>query len=97
MNTIVIGMTFHPGQWDCPKDKAKKEVGVVFLDNNHTRKVVNSFDLVVALCIVNENENINGKKHQSLLQSKDDASQKNQQLVSWKHSRAISICSFLYG
>jgi len=34
VNTIVIGTRFHPGQWDCPKDKAKNEVGIICLDNN---------------------------------------------------------------
>jgi len=56
VNTIVIGTQFHPGQWDCPKDKAKKEVGIICLDNNRTRKIVNSFDHFVDLCIVDENE-----------------------------------------
>jgi len=61
VNTIVIGTRFHPGQWDCPKDKAKKEVGIICLDNNRTRKIVNSFDLFVDLCIVNDNEKIQWK------------------------------------
>jgi len=56
VNTIVIGTELHPGQWDCPKDKAKKEVGIICLDNNHTRKVVNSIELFVDLCIVDDNE-----------------------------------------
>jgi len=56
VNTNVIGTEFNPGQWDCPKDKAKNEVGIICLDNNRTRKVVESFDLFVDLCIVNENE-----------------------------------------
>jgi len=54
VNTIVIGTRFHPGQWDCPKDKAKNEVGIICLDNNRTRKIVDSFDLFVDLCIVDE-------------------------------------------
>jgi len=52
MNTIVIGSELHPGQWDCPKDKTKKDTGIICLDNNHTQIVVNSFDLFVNLCIV---------------------------------------------
>jgi len=56
VNTNVIGTEFNLGQWDCPKDKAKNEVGIICLDNNRTRKVVESFDLFVDLCIVNENE-----------------------------------------
>jgi len=55
-NTIVIGTELHPGQWDCPKDKTKKEVGIICLDNNRTRKVVNSFNLFVDLCIVDDNK-----------------------------------------
>jgi len=34
VNTVVIGTEFNPGQWDCPKDKAKNEVGIICLDNN---------------------------------------------------------------
>jgi len=30
-NTIVIGNEHHPGQWDCPKDKTKREVGIFVL------------------------------------------------------------------
>ncbi len=56
MNTVVIGSEFYPGQWDCPKDKAKKEVGIICLDNNRTRKVVDSFDLFVDVCIVSNDE-----------------------------------------
>jgi len=56
MNTIVIGSELHPGQWDCLKDKTKKEIGIICLDNNRTRKVVNSFDLFIDLCIVDEND-----------------------------------------
>jgi len=40
----------------------KKEIGIICLDNNHTRKAVNSFDLFVALCIVNENDKHQWKK-----------------------------------
>jgi len=56
VNMIVIGTGLHPGQWDCPKDKAKKEVGIICLNNNCTRKVVNSIELFVDLCIVDDNE-----------------------------------------
>jgi len=56
MNTIVIGTDFNLVQWDCPKDKAKNEVSIICLDNNRTWKVINSFDLFIDLCIVNENE-----------------------------------------
>jgi len=61
VNTVVIGTDFNPGQWDCPKDKAKKEVGIICLNNNRTRKVINSFDLFVDMCIVDEKEKNNGK------------------------------------
>ncbi len=61
-NTIVIGTELHPGQWDCPKDKTKKEVGIICLDNNRTRKVVNSFNLFVDLCIVDDNKSSNGNR-----------------------------------
>jgi len=56
MNTIVIGTDFNLGRWDCPKDKAKKEVGIICLDKNQTQKVINSFDLFVDMCIVDEKE-----------------------------------------
>jgi len=62
MNMIVIGTTIYPGQWDCPKDKGKNKVGIICLDNNCTRKVVNSFDLFVDLCIVDENEKYQWKR-----------------------------------
>jgi len=56
MNTVVIGSVFYPGQWDCPKDKSKNEVGIICLDNNRTRKVINSFDLFIDLCIVEDDK-----------------------------------------
>jgi len=61
MNTSVIGTEFNPGQWDCPKDKAKKEVGIICLDNNRTQKVIESFDLFVDLCIVDESKKLQWK------------------------------------
>jgi len=56
VNTNVIGTEFNLGQWDCFKDKAKNEVRIICLDNNRTQKVVESFDLFVDLCIINENK-----------------------------------------
>ncbi len=61
MNKSVIGTDFNPGQWDCPKDKAKNEVGIICLDNNHIWKVIKSFDLFVDLCIVNESDKLQWK------------------------------------
>jgi len=99
MNMIVIGSELHPGQWDCPKDKTKKEVGIICLDNNHTQKVVNSFDLFVNLCIVDENDKHQWKMSISHYREAMKLLHKKQtsQLMSWNHFRVISMCSLFCG
>jgi len=95
VNTIVIGTDFNLGQWDCPKDKAKKEVGIICLDKNQTQKVINSFDLFVDMCIVNENKKKQWKA--SIGHYHEDMKLLCKKLASWKLFKAMLISFLLYG
>ncbi len=49
--TKILGSMENPSQWECPCDRSKRELGIICLDNNKTRKVVNGLDLIIDFCI----------------------------------------------
>jgi len=51
VNTKVFGTPDNPSQWECPCDRTQCELGIICLDNMKTRKIVNSIDLFLDLCI----------------------------------------------
>ena len=51
-NTMVWGTPTSPTQWECPYDKATKELGILCLDNNKTRQAINKLEVILDLCIV---------------------------------------------
>lgn len=52
LNTRVWGTEDNPTQWQCPRDETKKELGVLCLDNNKTRKAINNLEILYQFCIV---------------------------------------------
>jgi len=63
MNTEVLGNADNPGQWDCPWDHSKKIVGEICLGNNCTRKIIETFDLFIDLCIPDDAANEKWKEY----------------------------------
>jgi len=55
-NTMIFGTPENPSQWECPCNRAHCELGIICLDNTKTRKIVNSIDLFLDLCIVDGDE-----------------------------------------
>jgi len=51
VNTKIFGTPDNPSQWECPCDRTQRELGIICLDNMKTRKIVNSIDLFLDLCI----------------------------------------------
>ena len=54
LNTYILGDEDGPAQWVLPMDKDKKTVGVICLDNNRIRKILNRFETLVAASITDE-------------------------------------------
>jgi len=52
--TKILGSVENPSQWECPCDRSRRELGIICLDNNKTRKVVNGMDAVIEFCISSE-------------------------------------------
>jgi hypothetical protein len=51
INKSILGTADDPCQWMCPFDAKKKEVGPITMDNVRTRRVVDSFDMLIAFCV----------------------------------------------
>jgi hypothetical protein len=54
INRSILGTDDDPCQWMCPYDAKKKELGPITMDNVRTRRIVDSLDIVVDLCITDE-------------------------------------------
>jgi hypothetical protein len=54
INTAILGTTDDPCQWMCPYDAKKKELGPITMDNVRTRRVVDGLDIIVDLCVIDE-------------------------------------------
>jgi hypothetical protein len=52
-----------PTHWECPYDKQEKTIGIICLDNGRTRRVVNSIEKVIDVCLSDDDvESIIGKR-----------------------------------
>ena len=51
-NTDIWGSADNPSHWECPRDDSKNEIGIICLDNNRTRAVVNNIEDLVDVCII---------------------------------------------
>ncbi|KAI2490108.1 hypothetical protein MHU86_24479 [Fragilaria crotonensis] len=54
MNRAILGSEDDPCQWMCPYDPKKKELGPITMDNVRTRRVIDSLDKVIDLCVIDE-------------------------------------------
>jgi hypothetical protein len=54
INRVILGTDDDPCQWMCPYDAQKKELGPITMDNVRTRRVVDSLDIVIDLCVIDE-------------------------------------------
>lgn len=50
VNTEILGDGYNPTQWQCPREDQGKAVGTITLDNTRVRKIMNSLDLLLAVC-----------------------------------------------
>jgi hypothetical protein len=61
MNSSILGDEFNRTFWRCPVEKGDtstaKKVGIVSLSNGRSRKVLESIDDLIDLCIVNPDKN----------------------------------------
>ena len=51
VNRSVLGNNIHPSSWTCPYDEKVGKLAPLSLDNNKTRKVVNSFEELVEVSV----------------------------------------------
>ena len=51
MNTAILGTQEQPRQWVMPYDNKTKSVAIICMDNVRVRKVVQSFDKLVDICV----------------------------------------------
>lgn len=58
LNNEIIGDEDGPAQWQLPMNDEGTNVGIISLDNNHIRKVINKFDLLVAVSVCDESQTI---------------------------------------
>jgi hypothetical protein len=54
LNTVILVDDDGPAQWVLPYNQEKKTVGVICLDNNHIRKILNHYELLVELSVYNQ-------------------------------------------
>ena len=55
-NREIWGDDDSPTQWECPYDPQEKVIGIICLDNGRTRRVVNMIELVIDLCLADDDE-----------------------------------------
>ncbi len=58
LNTEILGDEEGPAQWRLPMDDNGTNVGIICLDNNRIRKVINKFELLVAVSVRDESRAI---------------------------------------
>ena len=54
INKSMLGTNADPCQWMCPFDFKKKELGPITMDNVRTRRIMDSLDIMVDVCVVDE-------------------------------------------
>ena len=54
INRSILGTDDDPCQWMCPYDPKKKELGPITMDNVRTRRIIDSLDTIVDLCVIDE-------------------------------------------
>ena len=54
INTSIIGTNANPCQWVCPFDSRTKEIGPITMDNMCTWPIIDSFELIIELCVVDQ-------------------------------------------
>jgi hypothetical protein len=54
INTSIIGTNADPCQWVCPFDSRTKEIGPITMDNMRTWHIIDSFDLIIEFCVVDQ-------------------------------------------
>jgi hypothetical protein len=54
VNRSILGTDDDPCQWMCPYDANKKELGPITMDNVQTRRIIDSLDTIVDLCVIDE-------------------------------------------
>jgi hypothetical protein len=50
-NCEIWGTPESPTHWECPYDKQEKIIGIICLDNGRTRRIVNSIETVIDVCL----------------------------------------------
>jgi hypothetical protein len=54
LNTEILGNEDVPAQWQLPMNDVGTNVGIICLDNNRIRKVINKFELLVDVLVCDE-------------------------------------------
>jgi hypothetical protein len=52
VNRRVLGDDLNQTQWQCPRDDAERQLGVICMDNTKIRKMMNKLDGLIDLCVV---------------------------------------------
>jgi hypothetical protein len=52
INRAILGTEDDPCQWMCPFNAKKKELGPITMDNVSKRRVLDSLDIIIDLCVV---------------------------------------------
>jgi len=60
-NTMIFGTPENPSHWDCPCDRTWRELGIIYLDNTKTWKIVNGIDMFLDLYIDDKIERLKWK------------------------------------
>jgi len=54
VNCNIMGSEGNLGQWECPRDDKKFELGDINFENGRVRRIINDIDSFIALCIVED-------------------------------------------
>jgi hypothetical protein len=56
INNNVLGDEDNPAQFACPAEDSAKHIGIICLDNNRTRKIVNQLSGLIDICLPDDEE-----------------------------------------
>jgi hypothetical protein len=62
-NTSILGDEDGPAQWCLPMDDDGKNIGIICLDNNRIRKVIDNFEQLVGVAVI---DNARAMKYASI-------------------------------
>ena len=90
VNQSMIGREDDPCQWMCPFHPKQTEMGPITMDNVQTRRIVDSLDILVDFCIIDQARALlwtmalnNYRTAMILLRKRDDFT--NTTIVTYQH------------